>query len=140
MLQERRGILALQDLMMDMPEEDKFDLDALTQHFFAPGVYARMFFIEKDSVVVGKLHKTEHLNIICKGKCSVSTEDGPLILEGPCIVNSRPGIKKAVFALEDTTWITIHVTDETDLDKIEKQVIAKDYDEMDSILKIEDDT
>ncbi len=132
-LAKREKILALQDLMVSLPDEEKFDLEALTEHFFAPGVYARMFFIEKGSIVVGKIHKTEHLNIICKGKCSVSTEDGPLTLEGPCIVTSRPGIKKAVYAIEDTTWITIHVTDETDLDEIEKQVIAKDYEELECL-------
>ena len=132
-LAKREEILALQDLMVALPDEEKFDLEELTEHYFAPGVYARMFFIEKGSIVVGKLHKTEHLNIICKGKCSVSTEDGPLTLEGPCIVTSRPGIKKAVYAIEDTTWITIHVTDETDLDEIEKQVIAKDYEELECL-------
>ena len=132
-LAERNGIHALENVMMDMPEEEKFDLDELTDHFFAPGVYARMFFIEKGSVVVGKIHKTEHLNIICKGRCSVSTEDGPMVLEGPCVVTSRPGVKKAVYALEDTTWITIHVTDETNLEKIEDVVIAKDYDELETL-------
>jgi len=132
-LAERKGIHALESIMMDMPEEEKFDLDELTDHFFAPGVYARMFFIEKGSVVVGKIHKTEHLNIICKGRCSVSTEDGPMVLEGPCVVTSRPGVKKAVYALEDTTWITIHVTDETNLEKIEDVVIAKDYDELETL-------
>jgi len=132
-LAERNGIHALESVMMDMPEEEKFDLDELTDHFFAPGVYARMFFIEKGSVVVGKIHKTEHLNIICKGRCSVSTEDGPMVLEGPCVVTSRPGVKKAVYALEDTTWITIHVTDETNLEKIEDVVIAKDYDELETL-------
>lgn len=129
-LAERNSIHALEQIMLDMPEEEKYDIDSLTRHFFAPGVYARMFFIKAGSVAVGKIHKTEHLNIICKGKCSVSTEDGPMVLEGPCVVNARPGIKKAVFAIEDTTWINIHVTDETDLEKIEEQVIAKDYAEI----------
>tara|TARA_R100000781_G_C4045196_1_gene115422 strand:- start:53 stop:511 length:459 start_codon:yes stop_codon:yes gene_type:complete len=140
-LKERESIHALQSVMMDMPEEEKFDLEALTDHFFAPGVYARMFFIEAGSVVVGKIHKTEHLNIICKGKCSVYTEEGPIILQGPCIVNSRPGIKKAVYAIEDTTWVTIHVTDKTDLDEIENEVIAEGYDEIDysEILRIKED-
>ena len=116
--------------MLSLPEEEQFDIEELTNHFFAPGVYARMFFIKKDSVVVGKIHKTEHLNIVCKGKCSVSTEDGPLFLEGPCIFTSRPGVKKAVYAWEDTTWVTIHVTDKTDLSEIEDEVIAKEYDEI----------
>ena len=129
-LAERRGIHALQDLMMEMPDEEKRDLDDLTSHFFAPGVYARMFFIRAGDVAVGKIHKTEHLNIICKGKISVSTEDGPILIEGPCVLNARPGIKKAVYALEDTWWINVHPTDETDIDKIEKLVIAEDYDEI----------
>ena len=129
-LAERSRIHALEDFMFSLPDEEKFDIEELTNHFFAPGVYARMFFIEKDSVVVGKIHKTEHLNIICKGKCSVSTEDGPLLLEGPCIFTSRPGVKKAVYAWEDTTWVTIHVTEKTDISEIEDEVIAEDYKEI----------
>jgi quercetin dioxygenase-like cupin family protein len=132
-LEERRGIHALQDIMLDMPEEEKFDIESMTSHHFAPGVYAREYFIPKGSVVIGKIHKTEHFNIVCKGKCSVSTEDGPLVFEGPCVFVSRPGVKKAVYAFEDTTWITIHVTEETDLERIEEEVIAKDYDEIETL-------
>ncbi len=135
-LTERNSIHALQQMLLDLPKEEKLDLEALTDHFFAPGVYARMFFVPKGTVAIGKIHKTEHLTIICNGKCSVSTEDGPLFFEGPCVFSSRPGVKKAVYAFEDTTWITIHVTEETDLEKIEEQVIAKDYDEIE-ILRIE---
>ena len=137
-LQERKSIHALQSLMLDLPEEEKLDLETLTDHFFAPGVYARMFFVPKGTVAIGKIHKTEHLTIICDGKCSVSTEDGPLFFEGPCVFSSRPGVKKAVYAFEDTTWITIHVTEETDLEKIEEQVIAEDYDEIET-LRIEEE-
>lgn len=133
---ERRGdILALQDLMCSLPEEDQFDIESLTEHFFAPGCYARKYFIEAGSIVIGKIHKTEHFNIVCQGKCSVSTEDGPLIIEGPEIFVSRPGVKKAVFAIKDTTWITIHVTDKTDVDEIEDEVIAKTFDEVDALLE-----
>ena len=31
--------------------------------------------------------------------------------------------------MEDTVWITVHVTNETDLEKIEDYVIAKTYDD-----------
>jgi quercetin dioxygenase-like cupin family protein len=132
-LAERRGIHALQDLMFEIPEEERIDVDEMTSHHFAPGVYAREYFIPAGSVVIGKIHKTEHFNIICKGKCSVSTEDGPMYVEGPQVIVSRPGVKKAVYAFEDTTWITIHVTEETDLEKIEEEVIAKDYAELEHL-------
>jgi hypothetical protein len=47
-----------------------------------------------------------------------------------------------VYALEDTVWTTIHITEETDLDKIEDYVIAKDYAALEgaSALQIEGET
>ena len=39
------------------------------KHYFAPGVYLREIFMPAGSVVIGKIHKTEHFNIIQKG-CS----------------------------------------------------------------------
>ena len=131
-LAERRSISALKELMINLPEEDKFDLDALTSHFFAPGIYARMLFIPAGGVVVGKIHKHTTMNIICKGKIAVSTEAGRVFFEGPCVVNSDPGIQKAGYAVEDTWWINIHATNETDLEKIEDQFIAKDHEELEN--------
>ena len=135
-LAERNSIQALQAVLLDLPKEDQLDLDDLTDHFFAPGIYARMLFIPAGGVIVGKIHKHETMNIICKGKIAITTEDGQMVIEGPCIVNSSPGIKKAGYAIEDTWWINIHATDETDLDKIEEEFIAKDYDEL-KTLRIE---
>ena len=135
-LSERNSIQALQEVLLDLPKEDQFDLDDLTDHFFAPGIYARMLFIPAGGVIVGKIHKHETMNIICKGKIAITTEDGQMVIEGPCIVNSSPGIKKAGYAIEDTWWINVHATDETDLDKIEEEFIAKDYDEL-KTLRIE---
>jgi hypothetical protein len=37
------------------------------------------------------------------------------------------GTKRIIYTHEDTVWITVHVTKETDLVKIEEQVIAKTY-------------
>ena len=126
----RTNIHRLEDFLLELPKEQQLDLDALTKHHFAPGVYARELFIPKGTVLTGKIHKTEHLNIISQGKISVATEDGPKLIEAPHIMVSKPGTKRAGYAHEDTTWITIHVTDETDLDKIEELVIAKGYDEL----------
>ena len=40
------------------------------------------------------------------------------------------GLKRAVYAREDTLWTTVHLTEfekETELDKIEQEVIALSY-------------
>lgn len=123
-----RGQIELFEKMLnDLPEDNKVDPEVLTTHHFAPGVYARMIFVPKGHYIVGKIHKHVTMNIVCKGKISVKTEKGMLTFTAPCIVNSDAGIKKAAYALEDTWWVNIHATDETDLDKIEKEFIVEDY-------------
>lgn len=119
----RNGILALQEEMLKLPENNIPPVE----HFFAPGVYARQMFIPKGHVVIGKIHRHAHLNIVSFGRIRVATEFGPMMIEGPHTFVSQPGTKRVVHAEEDTLWTTIHVTDETDLEKIEQYVIAPDY-------------
>jgi hypothetical protein len=123
----RGQIGILEEMLNKLPDEDKIDPEAVTTHHFAPGVYARMIFVPKGKVIVGKIHRHITMNIVCKGKIMVQTEQGMMSFEGPCIVNSDPGIKKAAYAVEDTWWINIHVTNETDLGKIEDEFIIEDY-------------
>jgi hypothetical protein len=116
--------------------------DEYITHFFAPGVYARQMFIPAGLVAVGKIHKTAHVSIISCGKVSVTTENGTEIIEGPYTFINTPGEKRAVYAHTDTVWTTIHPTDETDIRKIEKEVIANDYEELEgpNTLRIEGDS
>ena len=125
----RDSVLRLQDAMMDMEEK----VDCPVRHIFAPGCYAREMLIPAGTVITGKIHKHAHLNFISKGKVRVATEFGHEIFEAPHTFVSEVGTKRAVHALEDTIWTTVHVTDETDLEKIEEYVIAKSYDELNAL-------
>jgi len=101
------------------------------KHSFGDGVYVREIFIPKGYVLTGKIHKHAHPNFLMSGEVIVATEtEGQQHLIAPMAMISQPGTKRAVVALEDTWWITVHVTDETDLVKIEEHVIAKDYEEL----------
>jgi len=102
-------------------------------HAFAPGAYGRQIFIPKDTLVVGKIHKHAHLNFLMKGKVSVATEEGPVLLEGPLMMVSKAGTKRVVYTHEDTIWATVHLTHETDLEKIEAEIIAPSYAEFDAL-------
>lgn len=104
------------------------------RHIFAPGAYAREMTIPAGTVIIGKIHKHAHLNIISKGRGRVVTEFGPMEIEAPHTFVSEPGTKRVVHALEEMVWTTVHITDETDLAKIEDHVIAKDYDELTAFL------
>lgn len=93
--------------------------------YFSYGLYARELYIPKDITVVGKLHKYPQMNILTKGKLLVSVDDEIKILEAPYVICSPAGTKRIAHALEDSVWITIHATEETDVNKIEQHFIAQ---------------
>ena len=117
------------------------------KHYFSPvdekygcAVYGREIFLPKGTLVIGKIHRHQHLNFIMKGKVSVNTEFGIKYFEAPCIFVSEKGLKRAVYAEEDCIWVTVHMTEhvgEENLDKIEDEVIAKTYGELGLIASID---
>lgn len=104
-----------------------------TKHHFSKDVYARELTIPKGHVIVGAIHKFRNLNIISKGKVSFFSVDGALHVEAPYTFIASPGVKRVIYAHEETVWTTIHGTSETDLDKIEEIFIAKSYAEIEGI-------
>ena len=54
----------------------------------------------------------------------VWTEDGMREVAAPFTMVSRPGTKRVGYALEDAVWTTVHATTETDLAKLEAELIA----------------
>jgi hypothetical protein len=94
-------------------------------HHFADGLYAREITILAGTILTGKVHSTEHLNIVSQGRIAVWTEDGMKIISAPCTLVSRPGTKRVGFALDDTVWTTIHANPQnlTDLEALELALI-----------------
>lgn len=119
----REGIVQLQDEWRELEQ-----VDCPLKHHFAPGVYAREILLPAGSMVIGKIHKHAHLNIISRGRGFVATEFGREYFNAPHTFVSEPGTKRAVHAITDVIWTTIHPTDETDLVKIEQYVISPTYD------------
>lgn len=105
------------------------------RHIFTDGAYARELTMPAGSVVIGKIHKHSHLNFITKGKVAVATEFGQEVYTAPYTFVSQPGTKRVVYILEETVWTTVHVTPETDLEKIEDYVIAKSFEEYDEYIR-----
>jgi quercetin dioxygenase-like cupin family protein len=101
------------------------------RHHFTDGVYAREMHIPAGHVVIGKIHRHEHLNFISKGRAVVLTEAGGLheVAAGDTLI-SPVGVKRLLLTREDTVWTVVHATKEKDLDKIEASVIAKSYGEL----------
>lgn len=115
------SVMALQDAIQNLPHLVQTDFPLL--HHFSKGVYARSLLIPAGHVIVGHRHATEHLLIMSTGVADVLTDDGMQHLMGFNVINTKPGIKRAIRAHADTILTTIHVTDETDPAVIGEQIL-----------------
>lgn len=128
LVSERRTQLLKLQRALEGLEEAKGPEAYPLRHHFAPGAYAREILIPAGELVVGKIHRHAHVNVLSHGRALVATPDGESeVLVAPYTFVSQPGTKRAVFAIDDVVWTTVHVTDETDLEKIEAAIIAPDF-------------
>jgi hypothetical protein len=103
-------------------------------HSFGDGCYIRQIFMPKGTLIVSKIHKVTHPYFVMTGKASVATENGVEVIKAPYQGITQAGTKRVLYIHEDMIWITVHVTKETDLKKIEEEIIAKDFNEYDELV------
>jgi quercetin dioxygenase-like cupin family protein len=120
----RQDISELQNALATL-EQSK---ELVTKHYFANGMYVREVFRPRGTLIVGKVHKHEHLFMVIKGQINVWTEDGMVEMKAPFITVSKPGTKRVTFAMEDSVGVTVHRTDNKDLNDIEAEIIEEDKD------------
>ena len=113
-------IVQLQDLCAQLPQADM-----PVQHTFLPGQYLRRMSRPAGALVVGKRHRFRHA-LIVSGHVTLRTADGMVELQGFHVIDSPPGMKRAIYAHAPSELVTVHLTDETDLERIEALVIMPD--------------
>lgn len=126
----RNAVLDIEDIIKQSQgamEGDCFPL----KHTFTPGIYVREITMPAGAFLTSKIHKTEHPYFVLRGRVRVYTEDGMQDIVAPYSGITKAGTKRILHIIEDTVWITIHATDKTDVADIEKDIIAKDFKEID---------
>lgn len=117
----------LADSMRGEPKENEFE--GAPEHLFAPGVYMRVLHMPAGTVIVSKIHKTEHFCIALSGLALVRIGESLEEIRGPRLMKTYPGTQRALVIVEDAVWLTIHPTEETDVGKLETLLIAKTHDD-----------
>ncbi len=118
---------AMQDPYLEIVS-DEVDLDILLKlkHRFAPGLYLREITIPKEKLIIGHHHRQQHLNIFLKGKMILFLSDGTRKeVTAPMVFTGEPG-RKVAYAIEESMWMNVYATDETDLKKLEIEYIDTD--------------
>tara|TARA_R100000005_G_C5003499_1_gene211915 strand:+ start:6449 stop:6907 length:459 start_codon:yes stop_codon:yes gene_type:complete len=101
------------------------------KHSFADGIYVRQMNMKKDSVVVGAIHNHLHVWFLLTGHITVATEDNIEDYVAPCYVTSTPGVKRVIYANEESIFVNVHKnpTNTQDLDELESEIVSKNYEE-----------
>lgn len=116
--------LAIQELTSEMRKHKQVDCPII--HEFADGVYSRKMFAPKGALIVGKKHRFRTYNILLSGEVSVYAGEGfpAQRIKAPHTFTSDAGVQKILYFHEDSEFINIHPTEETDLEKIEAHFIV----------------
>jgi hypothetical protein len=99
-------------------------------HEFTPGLYVRSILMPAGSWVIGKTHKTEHFNFVRTGLAWLMIDGKVSVVRGGDLFVSPAGCKKVLRIIEDMVWSTTHVTEETDLEKLEEIHVYTDEEEL----------
>lgn len=114
------AIGALEATMAQFPQVEQ----PLTHHF-NEGQYAREIFNPKGSLIVTKTHKQGNFSFIPRGRLLIISEEGQKELCGGMFFATKPGTKRLIYALEDTSFVTIHPNPDNcqDLEVLESRII-----------------
>lgn len=95
-----------------------------TTHLFTPGLYVRTIHIPAGAFLTSKIHKTKHPFVLSSGKITIFTEQGgEEVLEAPYMGVTLEGSRRFARAETDCIFSTFHVTQKTDVDEIEKDIV-----------------
>jgi len=131
-IETRANMLEFKDYLLSLPcSQKEFEVT----HHVEDGVYTRKLFIPKGQVLIGKIHKKACMNIVAKGDITVMTETGCARVGAGYTVQSPAGLMKIGYAHEDTIFINVFRTDETDIQKIEAEIACESFEELDVIHK-----
>lgn len=97
-----------------------------TKSFLLEGMYLRQCCIPAGTAFVGRKHKKPHYFICAKGEAQITTDNGIELIRAGMVLMVAPGSHRAGVTVEDTVFITIHRTEETDLAAIEDDLVTFD--------------
>ncbi len=94
-------------------------------HQFLPGIYIRGVTISAGTFALGFGHKEPCFNVVLEGRGMIVLNGELKEVVAPCTMVSEPGEQKIGLITETMRWLTVHPTNETDLEKLEDLLLIK---------------
>tara|TARA_R110002096_G_scaffold322008_5_gene516137 strand:- start:383 stop:1216 length:834 start_codon:yes stop_codon:yes gene_type:complete len=126
-LANRSKLLQFEEFAKTQPQ-----IDIPVKHYIHGGMYVREITIPKDTILTGQIYKFDHFDIMISGDITVSTDTGERKrFTGYNCFQGLSGKKRAGYAHEDTTWITVHPFTGASGDEIQEFVTAETFEDLD---------
>ena len=125
----RQKVETLQQELSKLPQ-----YEPETKHYFHGGMYCREVFRHAGVLVVGAVHKKEHFYLIVSGTVAITDGEGNVQeVTGPHLFQSKPGTKRAVYAITDALCMTFHAIEATSVEEAEAELVEVEPDSMYSL-------
>jgi quercetin dioxygenase-like cupin family protein len=95
------------DVVHHMPQEDQ--------------VYIKETRIPKGTTLLMHTHTFSHKSVLCSGRVWLDAGERTMLI-APEVVTVKSGTPHAITAIDDSVWLCIHSTDETDPERIDHTI------------------
>lgn len=98
--------------------------DIRLRHYHCGDIYGRAMEVPEGGIVVGKVHLQGQINVCLKGRFAVMSDGKAMEISAGEVLVGPQGDQRVFYALEDSEWLVCIATKETDVGKIEEQVVV----------------
>ena len=117
-------ILQIEAQILQMPQ-----VELPIEHYQIKGVYARSMFIPAGTLLTGKIHNFESIAILAKGTIRITNGTESYVISEGHIMVDQPGVKRLGYAETDVVFITVHRTDNIEIEAIEDELVSATFEE-----------
>lgn len=120
----------MEGMMLECPQ-----VDIPVKSLFTNGMYAREITIPKGTLLTGRVHLFDYVDIMLSGDITVATPEGAKRFTGPNVFQGVSGRKRAGYAHEDTRWVTVHRTDVLDAQEFVNKLTVQTMKQFNNLLE-----
>jgi hypothetical protein len=92
-------------------------------HLFADGLYGRIITMPSNTLVMTAVHKHENITTVVTGICEIVKPDGTReTITAPAFFVTPAHTQRAVYVVEESTWITVHACNEKTIEGAEAHI------------------
>lgn len=117
-------------LVSDDPRIIKGNSDTFPlKHSFSEGLYIRQMSMDKNGLVIGKIHKYDHTWFLLQGEIAIAGEDGVEYFTAPYYSFAPAGTKRVIYAMEDCVFVNVHPNPNniTNIEELEERYVCSSY-------------